>query len=341
MENTAEIDPSSVILSEGADYKRVLIHLSRLNGRAKVENALSTWYRILTQYSRKDLTRNSDKLPALSGVASAIHELTNYTYLAGIWKEDPKGLLWYSDDSQPQDTSYRGPSWSWVSRGAVSLRFNSEKPIPPTQDVEIVDAHLEHLGSTFSHISHGYITLKAYTVLLCYQHSRYKHRLDDKPWSLEGFHMQRGQDIDLIMSTSHGFRKGFLDATDEDLLKADVEITALASQQGNSEVTLRPTFEDARLNVKSMYRRYYSSRKMKQCLTIWMSKRLEEADSYLEEYVNDVKGQVDRTREVLYCLLVVEDLKNPGMWRRIGIARAPVEYIKDCQWSEKIEIRLV
>ena len=45
---------------------------------------------------------------------------------------------------------------------------------------------------------------------------------------------------------------------------------------------------------------------------------------------NDRKGQADVVREILYCLLVVEDTNESGKWRRIGIARALMEYIEQC-----------
>ncbi|PVH69309.1 HET-domain-containing protein, partial [Cadophora sp. DSE1049] len=109
------VDPDSVTVSEGDDFKRILSYISQTTSAAQKMQVMSTWYRIVTQYSRKDLTRDSDKLPAISGIASAVKEITGYTYLAGIWGEDPKGLLWFSDGSLTPNTAYRGPSWSWAS----------------------------------------------------------------------------------------------------------------------------------------------------------------------------------------------------------------------------------
>ena len=80
---------------------------------------------------------------------------------------------------------------------------------------------------------------------------------------------------------------------------------------------------------------------MKQCVAIWMKKRIGEADSYMGGCENDRKGQADVVREILYCLLVVEDTKEKGKWRRIGIARAPADYIQQCVWSEKRDMVLV
>ncbi|KAI1402473.1 HET-domain-containing protein [Hypoxylon fuscum] len=93
------------------------------------------WYRLLEEYSTRQFTVSSDKLPALAG-AAALFKSTKptATYVAGIWKEDiAAGLLWcahydhmpgrkvwgisYTDrisklSAPPQ---IRAPSWSWAA----------------------------------------------------------------------------------------------------------------------------------------------------------------------------------------------------------------------------------
>ena len=85
------------------------------------DEALDAWYRAVQEYSIKKLTFESDRLPALAGIAARVSKTLGLTYLAGIWKEDmARGLCWYvqwSDDDVQEKKAQgeRGPSWSWVS----------------------------------------------------------------------------------------------------------------------------------------------------------------------------------------------------------------------------------
>ncbi|TGO50527.1 hypothetical protein BOTNAR_0389g00050 [Botryotinia narcissicola] len=54
------------------------------------------WYEAVLSFTVRDLTYHTDKLPALAGIATQIHNLRIYDYLAGLWKQDLEyGLLWY------------------------------------------------------------------------------------------------------------------------------------------------------------------------------------------------------------------------------------------------------
>lgn len=99
--------------------------------------ALELWARIVETYSRTDLTRDTDKLIALSGLANRIATLTGRSqeikYVAGLWdwgQHLVSQLLWhveptYSDTLQSgastleslakRPTAYRAPSFSWAS----------------------------------------------------------------------------------------------------------------------------------------------------------------------------------------------------------------------------------
>lgn len=50
------------------------------------------WMNIIREFTRRKLTFTSDRLPALSGLATLFNETLNAPYLAGIWKTDP--LIW-------------------------------------------------------------------------------------------------------------------------------------------------------------------------------------------------------------------------------------------------------
>jgi hypothetical protein len=76
------------------------------------------WCRILQEYTGLDLTKDMDRLPALSGIASLISQRTNMAYCAGIWLDGLiPGLLWSRKgfETLRKPSSYRAPSWSWAS----------------------------------------------------------------------------------------------------------------------------------------------------------------------------------------------------------------------------------
>jgi hypothetical protein len=87
------------------------------------------WKALISDYSSRALTFETDRLPAISGLAAEIQSLTGSQYLVGLFRQwIHSDLLWRSTfgwaglDSTPpfskDDPSI--PSWSWVSvTGAV------------------------------------------------------------------------------------------------------------------------------------------------------------------------------------------------------------------------------
>ena len=114
----------------------------------------------VSRYSSRELSYETDVLPALSGLAHffkdvhGVEEITSTNdYLAGIWRNDlPKGLLWILHDSSDasRHTQYIAPSWSWASvKGKVHFPFGdlgAEKS-PKLLDVSIEPKTNDHLGA--------------------------------------------------------------------------------------------------------------------------------------------------------------------------------------------------
>jgi len=138
------------------------------------------WQRLVMQYSTRKLTRDSDKLPALSGLANLVATKTGDTYLAGLWKSNLlNGLSWTIKAYEPTHscsdpkhdaemppatksvvkypTEYRAPSWSWASLDA-EIEYHSLNHEPLTTYVNV---QVEPLGKdTFGRIASGSLTLK-------------------------------------------------------------------------------------------------------------------------------------------------------------------------------------
>jgi hypothetical protein len=81
------------------------------------------WYEMVKEYTTRHITKSSDRLPALSGLANYFCLSTGDVYLAGIWlKGLIEGLLWCKANAQTiltKPTDYRAPSWSWASVDGV------------------------------------------------------------------------------------------------------------------------------------------------------------------------------------------------------------------------------
>lgn len=111
-----------------------------------IDMVADEWANVVQEYSVRRLTIQRDILPAISGVASQLHDKRLGRYLAGLWENTLPGalvwysdgaLVWYSDGSDHQNAvshtwnhrpkTYTAPSWSWASvvgHTAFSYRSN-------------------------------------------------------------------------------------------------------------------------------------------------------------------------------------------------------------------------
>lgn len=77
---------------------------------------------IVSEYSKTKLTRDSDRLPALSGIAARQQQLNGDEYLAGMWKESLTAQLpWQQIGEKSPRPAWRAPTWSWTSIDGQSL----------------------------------------------------------------------------------------------------------------------------------------------------------------------------------------------------------------------------
>jgi hypothetical protein len=89
----------------------VLPH-SRIEGNRPL--FASVWRKVVTEYSKTELSFENDRMIALSGIATAVTQSSGMHYLAGLWKELlPMGLLWSLYNPKYKGTRLdRAPSWS-------------------------------------------------------------------------------------------------------------------------------------------------------------------------------------------------------------------------------------
>jgi Heterokaryon incompatibility protein (HET) len=124
------------------------------------------WYELMEDYMSRLLTKDADKLPALSGLAQSFHtRLPSSQYLAGLWTGHlPHALLWrmgprHTWSNARRSMSYRAPSWSFLSLDGTmsyeSQRFDNSGGSRPEEgtsdydpsDLVILDIHLQPSGT--------------------------------------------------------------------------------------------------------------------------------------------------------------------------------------------------
>lgn len=133
-------------------------------------HVFNLWNDIVKQYSRCDLTKASDKMFAIAGVAKLFHDITGDEYVAGWWKSRLlESLDWRVFEPRARiSADYRAPSWSWASvDGPVRLTGLS----PSTEFlVRLVDVHITTRGpDAMVNMLDGYIKLRgAIFVAICH-----------------------------------------------------------------------------------------------------------------------------------------------------------------------------
>jgi hypothetical protein len=130
------------------------------------------WLAFIENYSRRNLTREEDKLPALAGLAKLLSERTGDSYMAGLWyRHLEEDLCWrvyaceemlsssmdaaartrriygakLSDVQRPK--KYRAPSWTRASinAGVLFIQMNFDHIV-----MSIEGAYVEPVGTQLS-----------------------------------------------------------------------------------------------------------------------------------------------------------------------------------------------
>lgn len=123
--------------------ERELMERLKLHDTSKLwsyNNLVDWWYDRVSHYTACSLTKESDKLVAIAGIATTLRPLVKDQYIAGLWARSlPRALAWrrLRDFHRTariidQGTGYYAPTFSWaaadgyveVPNSAVARRFN-------------------------------------------------------------------------------------------------------------------------------------------------------------------------------------------------------------------------
>jgi hypothetical protein len=122
------------------------------------------WHRVISAYSKANLTFSRDKLPGLAGVAEHFGRYKRCEYLAGIWKDETfdAHLCWCNFWPRPRPI-WRAPTWSWASVDGYTS-FNAYKPQTTNSSSVIcartLEAHVTRVSNAeFGEVSDGWIQI--------------------------------------------------------------------------------------------------------------------------------------------------------------------------------------
>ncbi|KAG4435279.1 hypothetical protein IFR05_009239 [Cadophora sp. M221] len=98
--------------------------LAPITKQADLKERYDRWFKVVEELSRLSLTRQSDRLIALIGVATVFQAELGDDYVAGLWKGDiARGLLWHITGpagtpskrlTERHETAFT-PTWSWAN----------------------------------------------------------------------------------------------------------------------------------------------------------------------------------------------------------------------------------
>jgi hypothetical protein len=127
-----------------------------------LDAAYSVWHDAVRAFTSRKLSVETDRLPAISALASRVAGATGDTYLAGLWKRNlVSELMWVNNPSyeevQPY-SCYIAPSWSWASTPARTRYWN----VASSPRAEVIEAWCKPTTiNPFGPVTNGAILLNA------------------------------------------------------------------------------------------------------------------------------------------------------------------------------------
>ncbi|KAK2769580.1 hypothetical protein CKAH01_15116 [Colletotrichum kahawae] len=133
---------------------------------------LEYWYELVDTYCTRNLTYQSDRLPAISGIAQEFAVALKDEYICGLWKSDlPSGLLWSSSFAQkslknsvrrPGPVERAKPTWSWSAFDDDVTWINTHLRKQKDSDFEILshDVELVSTDAPFGEVRKGELRVR-------------------------------------------------------------------------------------------------------------------------------------------------------------------------------------
>ncbi|KAH8895983.1 hypothetical protein GQ53DRAFT_804127 [Thozetella sp. PMI_491] len=135
--------------------------------RTPIRQIITRWYTsIVENYSRRSLTYQKDKFPAILAVAKLVQEQTGSEYLAGLWRLNLQyGLFWKCVGPAARSPEYIAPTFSWASV-ANAVKWNEDVQADMVEaEFEVEDFHVEAAGNDpFGRIRSSWLRLSGHVL---------------------------------------------------------------------------------------------------------------------------------------------------------------------------------
>lgn len=128
------------------------------------------WKAIVSHYSKCNLSVETDKLVAISGIAQRMKKLLGTEYLTGLWRSELEvQLLWEVDISSSPNSNrssrYVAPTWSWASINGVRIKVPLSSAYSSRHRIfcSITDVQVTPPQST-TECTDGFISLRCFLI---------------------------------------------------------------------------------------------------------------------------------------------------------------------------------
>lgn len=118
-------------------------------------NPLELWSYIVSEYTARKVTYDTDRLMAIAGVAKSLSRAISASYVAGHWMSSTLGLLWYPNEGaqcrRPKQVAGRNvPSWSWASVEGSPIFFDNSSAMDLACSASFSLSDSQNIFSPFS-----------------------------------------------------------------------------------------------------------------------------------------------------------------------------------------------
>ena len=195
-----------------------------------IDSLQRRWWDLVGEFTERHLTKPTDRLPAMAGLAGAIQERIGTKYVCGLWESNlARELLWrvdktpvHSGKSSPassndmfrevplpaeSDLEDYAPSWSWASVTASIRDFRyTTYPMSNTPHWKIVQVHFEPRSANPFGPGQGSVTIEGTMIPLRFAG---KHLVFECPKSRKNLHFcdveDRGTRTRLVIDRANDY----------------------------------------------------------------------------------------------------------------------------------------
>lgn len=127
------------------------------------------WYAVVHDFSKRMISVNSDRFPAIGAIASEISELTGSRYMASLWEQNMlHDLMWSTKATEwaCRPPEWRAPSWSWASVDSTITYGNITADSRPLATVRDCKSTMKYPAAPFGEVVSGSIELQGFLSLV-------------------------------------------------------------------------------------------------------------------------------------------------------------------------------